>query len=199
MVRFIKGKSPAPAAKETCGNIKMSMLINNVIINQEDGNTPATLQLNFEYAFDEYQWPYAELYNVRDDEYYDHELVTRLERYQRKYQVMLGLSRYPDLDGLVQNCEYGKTTQSRGIYGLGCLLRSMPQQVNLVNVNLANNDITCEDTIIACNAFKGLSNLIELDMSHNRIWEKGAIAIFTTLLGHPSCNIKKRDILIELI
>lgn len=85
-------------------------------------------------------------------------------------------------------------SQSRGIYGLGCLLRSIPQRVNLVSVNLANNDITCEDVIIACNAFKGLSNLIELDMSHNRIWEEGAIAIFTTLLGNPSCNIKKLNL-----
>jgi len=171
--------------------------INNVINQNHTSDEVEMLELNFSYVFDKRRWPdheeIANNYDSDGEDYNNWDYIDALQVNEYKCVIAQSFGRCHSAKHSLLHIDCGTTTQSRGMYGLGCLLRSIPQ-VNLVSVNLANNEITCGDAIIACNAFKGLSNLTELDMSHNNIRKEGAIAIFTSLLGHPSCNIQKLNL-----
>jgi len=189
--------------KSKIGMDKQALLlmrqINNAINQNHTTNEAAeVLKLDFSYVFDKSRWPDAQEitnnYGPDGEDYNDWDHIDALQINEYKCIIAQSFARCHSAKHALLNSGCGKTNQSRGLYGLGCLLRSLPQRVNLISLNLANNYITCDDAIIACVAFKGLSNLTELDMSHNNIREEGARAIFTTLLGHPSCNIQKLNL-----
>lgn len=159
----------------------------------------STLELNFKDALNKSYWPDHEEINSNygsdGEDYNDWDDINTMQANHDKCIVAQSFARDHDVKQMFVNSIRGKTNQSKAMYGLACLLLSLePQGVNLVSLNLANNDITCEDVIIACDSFKGLSNLTYLDMSYNCIGSVGANAIFSTLLGDPSCNIRKLNL-----
>ena len=184
--------------KSNIGVDKQALLLLRQINNTINHDEAEMLELNFSYVFDKRRWPdhqeIANNYDSDGEDYNNWDYIDALQANEYKCVIAQSFGRCHSVKHALLNSNCGRTIQSRGMYGLGCLLRSIPQRVNLVSLNLANNDITCDDVIIACNAFKGLRNLTELDMSHNNIREKGARAIFTSLLGHPSCNIQKLNL-----
>lgn len=84
--------------------------------------------------------------------------------------------------------------QKRVLHGLGHMVHSMPPEVNLVSVQISRNLITCGDIKTACDAFKGLENLAELDLSYNHIQGAGGAELFSNLLCHPSCRLRKLNL-----
>ena len=78
--------------------------------------------------------------------------------------------------------------------GLVSLIRSLPEKVKMVNLNISRNALDDNDAVTAASAFRGLYNLTELNMSYNQIGVRGADAIFSVLLGHPSCQLQSLDL-----
>jgi len=83
---------------------------------------------------------------------------------------------------------------ARKYLGLASLIRSLPEKVKLINLDISRNALDDNDAIVASDAFRGLTTLCELNMSYNQIGVRGAGAIFSVLLSHPSCHIQTLDL-----
>ena len=102
---------------------------------------------------------------------------------------------------------------ARRFLGLHSLMRSLPGKVTMVSLDVSRNALTDDDAEVkkpcehfpdritllsVChtsrNAFGGMRNLAELDMSYNLIGLGGTDAIFSTLLAHPSCRVRRLDL-----
>lgn len=80
-------------------------------------------------------------------------------------------------------------------FGLRSLLHSLPEdRVNLVRLNLKEQGIDDAAAVQLSRALQGLPTLTELDLSCNGIGNDGALAIFSDLLGHPSCVLREVDL-----
>ena len=164
--------------------------INASIIDREahgkERRQAQVLNLDFENIFDETQWPQQ---GYEDDDAY-WEVADQLQANHDKYYALLEFVRGETYGHACYKMR-GCTTSGKGMCGLGSLVHSLPDQVNLVSLNISQNGITCDDVLGALE--NGLPNLIELDMSYNDISEEGANAIFD-LLADPMCKIQKLDL-----
>ena len=190
--RFMLSFENSGYAKEREKQVLVLLRKIYAIIIDHGARDDAVVNLDFEGTFDESNWPIQYSYDEEDDLAY--QFMEQLRAYRDKYIAALGFVRGKDRDDAYDNTR-GGTHPGKGLCGLGYLIHSLPEQVNLVSLNISNNCITCGDIIAASEAFKkGLPNLIELNMSHNRIGSAGADAVFATLLGDPHCKIQKLDL-----
>ncbi|KAL7545542.1 hypothetical protein ACHAWF_008892 [Thalassiosira exigua] len=92
------------------------------------------------------------------------------------------------MKGFLRNGDCSGATK---FFGVGSLVRSLPQQLKIVSINISRNALDDQDAVEASEAFRGLLTLVELDMSYNQIGAEGTTAMFSVLLDHPMCRIQR--------
>jgi len=112
-----------------------------------------------------------------------------------KEQRIRSFGRIQTLFALKSFLRLNEDDGARKYLGLVSLVRSLPEQVKIVRIDISHNALGDNYAVTAASVFRGLDNLTGLNMAWNQIGIRGVEAIFSVLISHPSCKLESLNLL----